>query len=257
MNPSNTQRFTNRVDDYVRYRPTYPEAIIDVLADVAGLSPTSVIADLGSGTGISAALFLRRGWTVCGVEPNDAMRTAAESALAAQPHFHSVKGTAEATTLGDASIDLVTAAQAFHWFDIPATRLECQRILRPTGWAAVLFNDRRVGDSPLLQAYERLLLEFGTDYHRVRHGNVGLPELDRFFGGRFQTFTEPNEQQFDFDGLRGRLVSSSFAPTPDDARYPAMIDALRRMFEIHQRDGRVRFLYDTHLYVAPLGVRGD
>ena len=134
----NTTRFTDRVDDYVRYRPGYPDVLFATLRDVAGLSAHAIIADVGSGTGISTSHLLRAGWDVFAVEPNAAMRAAAERAQGGNPHFHSVEGRAERTTLAPASVDAVTAAQAFHWFDLDEARAEFVRILKPPQWAALI-----------------------------------------------------------------------------------------------------------------------
>jgi SAM-dependent methyltransferase len=207
-----------------------------------------VTADLGSGTGISAEYFLRHGNTVYGVEPNDPMREAAEDLLARFDRFHSVSGSAEATTLPDASVDLVVAAQAFHWFDIDVTRREVRRILRPDGHAAIIWNMRRVDTTPFLRAYEALLLRHGTDYAKVRDATVSDGALARFFGGPFETGIFPNKQTFDFDGLRGRLLSASYVPGEDDPRHVPMIDELRRLFDEHHEGGRVRIDYETLVY---------
>ena len=207
-----------------------------------------VIADLGSGTGISAEYFLRHGNTVYGVEPNDPMREAAQDLLARFDRFHSVSGSAEATTLPSASVDRVVAAQAFHWFDIAATRREVRRILRPEGQAALIWNMRRVDATPFLRAYEALLLRHGTDYAKVRDETMSEDALTRFFGGPFVTGIFPNGQTFDFDGLRGRLLSASYVPGEGDPRHVPMIDELRRIFDAHEELGRVRIDYQTLVY---------
>ena len=207
-----------------------------------------VIADLGSGTGISAEYFLRHGNTVYGVEPNDPMREAAQHLLAGFDRFHSVSGSAEATTLPSASVDRVVAAQAFHWFDIDATRREVRRILRPEGQAAIIWNMRRVDATPFLRAYEALLLRHGTDYAKVRDETMSEDALTRFFGGPFVTGIFPNGQTFDFDGLRGRLLSASYVPGEGDPRHVPMIDELRRIFDEHEELGRVRIDYQTLVY---------
>ena len=164
-----TQRFSSRVDNYTRYRPTYPPAVIELLRDECGLTSSSVVADIASGTGIFTCMLLEDGNRVFGVEPNAEMRRAGEKDLAAYPNFTSVDGTAEATTLAAHSIDIVTAAQAAHWFRLDAARQEFVRILKPGGWAVLLWNQRRTGSTPFLRGYEQLLLTYGTDYQDVRH----------------------------------------------------------------------------------------
>jgi SAM-dependent methyltransferase len=243
-----TTRFSDRVQNYVRYRPGYPARVLEVLRAETGLAPGQVIADVGSGTGISAKLFLDAGQVVHAVEPNAEMRAAAEAVLGADPRFHSVDGTAEATTLPDAGVDFVVAAQAFHWFDPAAVAPEWRRILRPGGWMVLLWNTRHTDTTPFLRAYEALLREHGTDYTSVNHENVTDDSLRTVLGPDFARRVVPNEQVFDFDALRGRLLSSSYAPNVDHPGYAPMMDALRRIFTEHARDGCVAFEYDTEIY---------
>lgn len=247
-NADSTRRFSDRVENYVKYRPGYPDGVLPILRDETGLTPASVVADVGSGTGISAELFLRAGHTVFGVEPNAAMRAAAEELLRGYPAFHSVDGAAEATTLADASVDHVVAGQAFHWFDVDGARREFARILRPGGWVVLLWNSRRMDTTPFLRAYEALLQEFGTDYREVRHDNITHESLASFFFGVFRKRTLPNEQRLDFDGIRGRLLSSSYAPGEGHPRHAPMLAELERIFAAHQEDGRVSLEYETEIY---------
>jgi SAM-dependent methyltransferase len=251
--PDPTTRFADRVADYVATRPGYPPAVLDLLRAEAGLTPTSVIADVGSGTGLSALPFLENGNLVFGVEPNREMRLAAEGLLAGWPSFCSVAGTAEATTLPDASVDLVVAGQAFHWFDPPRARAELGRVLRPGGSVVLMWNTRRVDTSPFLRGYEQLLQRFGTDYREVVHTNLDHAKLAAFFGpGGFRAFKLDNAQRFDREGLRGRLRSSSYTPTPGHPNFEPMMAELDRLFDQCQESGRVPFEYDTEVYVGRL-----
>jgi SAM-dependent methyltransferase len=256
MSDSNpTDRFGNRVADYVATRPGYPPAVLDILRGAAGLMPTLdfAVADIGSGTGLSTIPFLENGNLVFGVEPNREMRLAAEDLLAGWPNFCSVAGTAEATTLPDTSVDLVVAGQAFHWFDPPRARVEFRRILRLGGSVALMWNTRRLDTSPFLRAYEALLQRFGTDYREVVHTNVDQATLARFFGpGRFKALKVDNEQLFDREGLRGRLRSSSYTPTPGHPNFEPMMAELDRLFDTFNESARVRFEYDTEVYVGRL-----
>ncbi len=179
---STVERFSNRVENYVKYRPGYPPEVLGLFRNEMGLTPDSVIADVGSGTGISSRLFLENGNEVFGVEPNDAMRAAAEEFLAAFPNFHSRNGTAENTGLPDASVDLVIAAQAFHWFDPEKTRTEFKRILKEDGFVALIWNERQLATTPFLREYEQFLLKFASDYTKVRHENIDEEKLSDFFG---------------------------------------------------------------------------
>ena len=246
-----TRRFSDRVDNYVKYRPGYPSDVLDHLREVAGLTPESIVADVGTGTGISARLFLDYGCTVFGIEPNREMREAAQRLLKSFPKFQAIDGAAEATTLADQSVDFVTAGQAFHWFDPARAKAEFRRILRPGGNVVLMWNRRKTTGTPFLQAYEQLLLEFGTDYQQVRHENIDDNALAAFFGsGRYVAATFANQQSFDFQGLRGRLLSSSYAPAPGEPKHEPMMRALGTLFERYNTDGRVGFDYDTQVYVG-------
>jgi SAM-dependent methyltransferase len=247
-----TTRFSDRVADYGRYRPAYPDALLTVLRREIGLSRSSIVADIGSGTGISSELLLRIACTVFAVEPNAEMRRAAEARLGNEPRFRSIAARAEATTLGDRSVDVVTAGQAFHWFAAREARAEFIRILRPGGTVALFWNTRRTGGSPFLSAYERLLQQFATDYLQVNHRNVSTADLHAFFGGDYEARVFANEQIFDFDGLRGRLLSSSYAPGPQHPDHARMLAALRQLFDAHHEHGFVRMEYDTELFFGPI-----
>ena len=247
------QRFSNRVADYVRYRPGYPPATLDLLRAECSLRPGNVIADIGSGTGLLSELFLKNGNRVYGVEPNAEMRRAGEEYLASYDGFSSIEGSAESTTLGASSIDFVTAGQAFHWFEPNGARSEFLRILKPAGWVVIAWNDRRMEEKRLTREYEELLERFGIDYKRVKDAYPEVHHIRSFSGGdHFQSRDLPNEQVLDWDGLRGRLRSSSFAPTEGHANYAPMMVELDHIFRAHQRDGYVRMEYFTRLYFGQL-----
>lgn len=250
MTSSSTQRFSDRVENYVRYRPGYPAEVVDLLVREAHLTPSSMVADIGSGTGISAEMLLKAGIPVTGVEPNAPMREAAERLLAGYPGFTSVNGTAQATTLPDGSVDLILAAQAFHWFAGAETRAEFSRILKPGALIALLWNVRQVDTTPFLRDYEALLLEYGTDYNTVRHETIDSRVLGGFFTEGYALHTFANRQVFGYDSLRGRLLSSSYAPAPGQPRHEDMIAELKRIFALHQQDGTVSIDYITEVYLG-------
>ena len=233
--------------------PGYPEAVLTVLRDHDVLSPSSVVADIGSGTGLLTELFLRNGNRVYAVEPNDAMRAAGERLLAGYPNFHSVAGTAEATTLPHESVDLVAAGQAFHWFDRPKTRHEFARFLRPDGWVVLVWNERETETSDFLRVYEQLLVRYSTDYTQIDHRQIGDKILSEFYGpGGYQSVTMSNRQDFDFVGLKGRLLSSSYAPQAGHPDHEAMLAELARVFDAHQSAGQIAIEYTTKLYFGRL-----
>jgi SAM-dependent methyltransferase len=252
MAENTVERFSNRVANYVKYRPDYPREILRFLQAELNLQADSIIADIGSGTGISTRLFLENGNTVYGVEPNAAMRAAAEEFLKDFPNFKSVDGTSENTGLPENSVDLVTAAQAFHWFDAERARLEFRRILKPSGCVVLIWNERQLDTNEFLREYENFLLEYGTDYAKVRHDNVSDEKLARFFSGDLKTATFENRQIFDFEGLQGRALSASYMLTERDARFEEMTKSLRSLFTKHAENDRISVLYDTNVYYGKL-----
>ena len=245
------QRFSTRVADYVRYRPSYPSALLDLLRKEGSLRPGHVIADIGSGTGFLSELFLKNGNRVYGIEPNKEMRQAGEEYLASYDGFSSIEGSAEATTLDDASVDFVTAGQSFHWFEPDAARREFVRILKPGGWMVIAWNDRRMEEASFTRAYENILERFGIDYKNVKDS---YPEADRIreFLSNFSQRDLPNYQILDWDSLRGRLRSSSFSPTEGHPNYAPMMEELRKLFDAYQQDGQVRMDYFTRIYYGHL-----
>lgn len=248
-----TERFSTRVENYVKYRPGYPQAVIDLLEGECGLSAASVIADVGSGTGILSEMFLKNGNTVYGVEPNREMREAGERLLRAYTNFRSVDGSAEATTLDAESVDFITAGQAFHWFDREKARSEFRRIQRPPGWTAFLWNERRTDTTAFLADYERMLIRYGTDYESVNHTNIDDRDIAEFFApGRFRLKIFKTRQVFDFESLKGRLLSSSYVPEEGEPNYNLMLEELERIFREHEAMGEVAFEYDTKIYYGRL-----
>lgn len=247
-----TGRFSNRVANYVRYRPRYPAGVIDLLRDEAGLRPHHAVADAGSGTGFSAELFLRFGCTVYGVEPNEAMRAAGEEHLAAWPRFHSVAGTAEATTLPAASVEWVAAGQAFHWFDLARARVECARILKPGGQVALLWNTRREDASPFMRDYEALLAAHSAEYREVYHTNITPEQIVAWYGAPPIYRTLPNPQSLVWEALLGRTLSSSYMPAEGTPAAAAVERDLRALFERYAIGGEVGYDYTTEVYFGRL-----
>jgi SAM-dependent methyltransferase len=253
MRASNaTSRFSDRVENYVRYRPGYPAEALRVLKDECGLAASDVIADIASGTGIWTRMLLENGNPVFAVEPNAEMRQAGERLLVGCPRFTSVAGTAEATTLPHEAADFVTAAQAAHWFDRERARQEFVRILRPGGWLVLLWNERITDSTPFLRDYEQLLLTFGTDYEAVRHERTTAAVNEFYDPAPFRERVFPMRQEFDYAGLEGRLLSSSYAPGPEHPKYGPMLSELRRIFDEYVESERVAFDYNTRVYFGRL-----
>ena len=241
------KRFSTRVDNYVKYRPGYPKDIISFLSQENLLSSESLIADIGSGTGILSRLFLDNGNTVYGVEPNNEMRLAAEECLVEYPNFVSVNGSAEETNINDHTIDLISVGQAFHWFDAQKTRIEFERILKPRGYVIIIWNSRKRIENEFSIAYEAFVSKFGTDYKAVR---MNESKVDDFFNYQLKTFE--NYQELNFEGLRGRLLSASYMPLDSDPRYHDMLEELSTLFENYQKEGKVRIKYETQVYFGHL-----
>lgn len=246
-----TNRFSSRAKEYVRHRPGYPPEILRLLRTRCSLARDSVVADVGSGTGIFTRLLLENGNPVFAVEPNVEMRQAAEGALSSFPNFHSVAAPAEATGLPERSIDLITAAQAAHWFDIPKAKAEFCRIGKGEIWLVLVWNTRRTDSTAFLREYETLLDRCATEYREVMAREYSEERVrETFAPAAFERHMLENAQQFDCEELIGRTLSSSYSPQPGHPGYEPMIRELRALFERHQRDGRVTFEYDTRVYLG-------
>ncbi|MGH9513855.1 MAG: class I SAM-dependent methyltransferase [Terriglobales bacterium] len=247
-----TQRFSSRVENYVRYRPGYPPEVIDLLKRECGLNSGSIVADIAFGTGIFTRLLLEHGNRVIGVEPNADMRRAGEEFLRAYPRFTSLNGTAEATGIHSHSVDIVTVAQAAHWFDAGQAREEFLRILTPGGWTVLLWNDRRTDSTRFQRQYEQLILKYGTDYQEVRQQGMTLGIEGFFSHSSFRSAQFEYIQPLDFDALEGRLLSSSYAPQEGEPNYEPMLRELRRIFDENQENGHISLEYDTRVYYGHL-----
>src|ERR1700682_1415938 len=256
MSKSPTARFSDRVENYVRYRPGYPPEVLDLLRAECGLRPSHTVADIASGTGAFTRLLLENGNSVFAVEPNAAMREMGIRQLESLESLESgrlvsVAGAPEETTLRSASIDFVTAAQAAHWFDLPRARAEFVRILRPGGWCVLIWNERHTASTPFLQDYEQLLLTYGTDYKEVRQRTIAT--IHEFFAPvRSEERVYSLRQQYDYEGLAGRLWSSSYAPLEGHPSYEPMMQELQRIFRAHAKDDTVELVYKTRVFSAHL-----
>lgn len=249
-----TKRFSSRAENYVRFRPGYPQEILELLKSECSLTPDSVVADIGSGTGKLTELFLANGNRVYGIEPNREMRQAGESFLKGFENFTSVDATAENTNLPDSIIDFIVAGQAFHWFDRERCRKEFARILKPTGWTALIWNERKNAASPFLLEYEKLLKTYVTDYSQLDHKNIDDDVVREFFGYTPAKKSFPSSQEFDYEGVKGRLLSSSYSPEAGQPGHFDMLLDLKRIFDAHQTNGHVQFIYDTVVYYGKLNL---
>ncbi|MCP9493150.1 MAG: class I SAM-dependent methyltransferase [Pyrinomonadaceae bacterium MAG19_C2-C3] len=247
------ERFSTRVANYIKHRPDYPRELVAFLRDELALNSSSIVADIGAGTGILTRAFLENGNRVFAVEPNDEMRRAAEEVLAKYDGFHSIKGSAEATTLERESVDYIVAGQAFHWFDVERARVELTRILKPDGWAVMVWNYLLTDKTEFLREYDELLIEYGVDYLQVRKSWDDAASLMKFYGaGNYRLETLDNRQILNYEGLRGRLLSSSFAPQAGEAKHDEMMRRLDEIYARHAVDNRVEMIYETRMYYGRL-----
>lgn len=248
-----TERFTSRVENYIKYRPSYPADLLQLLRTESGMGLGAVVADIGSGTGILTKQLLDAGNRVYGVEPNKEMRQAAEALLAGYPNFRSIDATAENTTLPTHSIDLITAGQAFHWFDPVRARAEFARILKPGGLAALIWNQRKEDASPFLAEYDQMLRTHCPEYEEIRHQRIEHEQIGTLFGSGGYTEAEfDNSQLFDYEGLKGRLLSSSYTPEPDHPNHDPLLKRLRELFDEHEQAGYVAIDYRTQVYYGQI-----
>lgn len=246
-----SNRFKGKAQNYQQYRPHYPQNIIDILKEKFSFTNQWIVADVGSGTGISSELFVKNGNVVIGIEPNQEMKSVAETFFKNQKNFISLEGTAERTTLPDNSVDLIVAGQAFHWFKPRKAKIEFKRILTTKGYVLLLWNQRNK-QSPIQEAYHQMLLEYAPKYTKVCQDNVDETSIKRFFSNNcyFQQ-SIPHSQFFNFEGLLGRLLSTSYAPTKLAKNHPLMI-RLKQIFEEFNKNGIVEFPYQCEIYCGQI-----
>lgn len=244
--------YTNKVFDYIKYRPTYPREVLDTLIKSCKLNPGKIIADIGSGTGIFAKLILEKGCKVFGVEPNDAMREQAEVYLLNYPNFKSINATAENTTLLNSSIDLIVSAQAFHWFNHDKAKIEFKRILKPESYVALIWNERKTDGSAFLEEFEGFIEQFGENYIKSKQYSMGNAAKLLFGINKYNVKKFNNFQNLDYDGLRGRFLSCSYAPCPSNQNYNSMLKSLKDVYEKYSSQHGVQLVYETHIYFGKL-----
>lgn len=247
-----TQRFTGRAEAYSKYRPTYPQGVLDILKEKIHFDSSKVVADIGSGTGILSKLFLEHGNRVFGVEPNADMRNKAESSLAGFPNFISLNGTAENTSLKDRSVDLISIGQALHWFDPVKSWKEFGRIMNQNGWLCVLYNDRKSENySGIMKNYESIVRKYSRN--RPRMERIEGDALCKFFPTWvFEKYLLPNEQTLDFEGLIGRLSSASYMPQPEEDQFMSMKNEIKEIFDEYQVDNKITLFYVTNVFLGKI-----
>jgi ubiquinone/menaquinone biosynthesis C-methylase UbiE len=241
------ERFSSRVKNYVKYRPKYPSTIIEFLTNKRILSKDSIIADIGSGTGILSQIFLENGNIVYGIEPNSEMRNAAEKTLKHYKNFISINGTAEKTTLNRDNVDLITAGQSFHWFDVNKAKNEFNRILRSSGYILLIWNIRKKATPGFQINYEQFVLKYGKDYKEILKRDENI---DLLFENKRKVFY--NSQLLNYDAFLGRVLSSSYIPLPNEPNFDEMVEEVKNLFEKYQKNGYIKIEYDTVLFYGQL-----
>ncbi|NHJ84230.1 MAG: class I SAM-dependent methyltransferase [Asgard group archaeon] len=254
MQKDSTKAFSDRVKNYIKYRPKYPSELIAELKKARVINEQSVIADIGSGTGFFTELLLSAtNGKVYAVEPNLEMRLAAEELLGSKSNFVSVNGTAEQTTIKDDTVDVIAVAQAFHWFDLTKTKEEFLRILKPEGYLILVWNERLTTGIPFQVEYELLLQTFCTEYEKPSYHKIAPEQIREFYDqNSYREFTCSNFQTFNFSGLQGRLESSSYAPKKEDPSYESLINNLKEIFDKYQIDNKVTMQYETQMYYGKM-----
>ena len=251
MRNDSVERFSNRVENYAKYRPHYPRGMLKLLEEKFNINNTFTVADIGSGTGISSEQFVESGYKVFGVDPNSEMRKCAEECFSGRKNYFSVNGSAEDTTLEADSIDIIVAGQAFHWFDKGASRIEFKRIIKSGGMIFLIWN-KKVKSEGFMDLYYGLLRKYGTDYENVKHENFDSHTISDFFAPMsFELITMSNEQMLDYEGLEGRLLSSSYIPTEGE-KHERMLEELKSMYSEYNQNGIVRIDYNTEIYAGKL-----
>lgn len=249
---NNTEKFTGKAAIYAQARPGYPSALLDWFWAEADLPVHPVITDIGSGTGIFTRALLQHGAAVYAVEPNDDMRNTAEQAMAAHTHVHSVSGSAERTTLCEHSVDAVTAAQAFHWFDLQAFQSECRRILRPGGSVLLVWN-HRVESAEVIQQNAAICRKYCPNFRGFSGGNDHIEhDIELFYEGSYRKKIFEYSLQYNRAQFLNRMASASYGLCADDPQYPAFCSALSALFDAYQRDGILTIPNETTGYLGRL-----
>lgn len=248
----NTGKFTNKADNYVKYRPTYPKEFIDYLSSEVGFGKDSVVADIGAGTGILTKLLLDRAKSVYAVEPNLHMRQAGEKYCSEYKNFTAVDGTAEETSLPDKSVDFITAAQAFHWFDRDKAGLEFRRILKSGGKVVLVWNSR-ISSSEFIMENDELCRRICPNFNGFSGGTDEDGTIFDFFrDGKCDCRIFNNDRQLSLEEYIGGSLSASYAPFEGEPNYNTFVEGLTKLFEKYSSGGKLLMPNNTRSYAGLL-----
>ena len=246
----NEQKFDNKGKLYAKGRPGYPNKLFEHLIENNIISNNSTVADIGSGTGLFTVQLSPSVGKIYAVEPNGDMRRVAEERYEEYDNTVSVDGTAENTSLGEKSVDFVTVAQAFHWFDRPSFKIECQRILKPNGKILLVWNDRDTSSELIKENYE-INCCFCPDFKGSSSGiDFDREAFTDFFEGDFEVVSFRNDLTYNLDAFVARCLSSSYAPKQDDASYEPYVRALEELFGRYESDGTIPYPYIARCYIG-------
>ncbi|MEL7068836.1 MAG: class I SAM-dependent methyltransferase [Cyanobacteria bacterium J06581_3] len=244
------QIFASKVADYVASRPDYPAALFERLQTACNLQPGSVVADIGAGTGLLTHGLLKNGYQVVAVEPNQAMRRASDYALSKFSGYRSVEGAAESIPLEAGSVDLVTAAQAFHWFETARSRVECLKVLRPNAKVALIWNDRDL-DDPLQEVINKIFGEYGGAKLAALAAHEKQRDVTQFFGDTTpQQFSFPHEHRLTESGLLSLAFSRSYMPDRETSSGQDAMMRIRQVFRQFVIADMVTVRYSTTAFIG-------
>lgn len=245
---NHTDRFAGKGEIYAKARPKYAAELFDDLKNRLHIPVGSTFADLGSGTGIFTGQLLDCGYRVFAVEPNGDMRKKAEENLSYDKNFISVNGSDADTHLPDGSVDVVTVAQAFHWFDADAFKKECRRILKPGGKVMIVYNSRRE-NAACTKALAGLRYRYNAEFHGFSNG-MSEEKCIAFFVGECDLFRTDNTQIYDRQGYVNRVLSSSYSLQESDGRYADYLKGIHEIFDLFSVNGLIAVPTDTVAYIG-------
>lgn len=247
---NNTTKFDGKGEIYAKARPRYAVALFDYIKNTLQIPERSVFADIGSGTGIFSEQLLHNGYRVCAVEPNADMRKKAEEKLSLYKDFVSVDGADSNTTIPNQSVDCITTAQAFHWFDVDAFKKECRRILKPYGKVIIVYNTRDES-AECNRALADHLRKYCPDFQGFSKG-MNDEKCRAFFDDQCDVFRADNSQTYDRQGYINRILSSSYSLCTGDEKFAEYIADINCLFDAFSHDGTLIVPMHTVAYIGTI-----
>lgn len=247
-------RFNDKAEKYEKYRPSYPKESLEIIQEQCHLALNNniFIADIGSGTGKFTELLLEKDCNVYAIEPNDNMREIAEAKFIDNPNYNSINSNAENTGLDDNSVDLITVAQALHYFDIEKAKDEFKRILKSNSKVVLLWNFR-YRESDFMKEYEKIVYTFHSKDLQPTFAQDKMNEsvYNKLFS-EYKDFSIPYTQELDFNDLWGRVLSSNHAPKKNDPNYNKLYKNIKELFDKYQHNKKIKFEYHTKVVIGSI-----